>query len=84
MPTWKIFPVIKRYACPPHRKIVAEYEKTVAQMIGELAPPSGCCLRGVTSYLTLAPILNKYLQIAVTLLNYFMRLFSLLLNKDDS
>lgn len=27
--------------CHPHRKIVAEYEKTVAQMIGELVPPSG-------------------------------------------
>lgn len=33
--------VMKQYSCPPHRKIVAEYEKTVAQMIGELVPPSG-------------------------------------------
>lgn len=33
--------LMKLYFCPPHRKIVAEYEKTVAQMIGELVPSSG-------------------------------------------
>lgn len=33
--------LVKQYSCPPHRKIVAEYEATVAQMIGELAPSSG-------------------------------------------
>lgn len=36
--------VVKRCSCHLYRKIVAEYEKTVAQMIGELLPPSGHCL----------------------------------------
>lgn len=54
--------VVKQYSCP-HRKIVAEYEKTVAQMIGELVPPSGHRLLGKLElpYLKLAQILNKYM-----------------------
>lgn len=32
---------VNQCCCHPHRKIVAEYEKTVAQMIGELVSPSG-------------------------------------------
>lgn len=39
-----VFEVVKRCSCHLYRKIVAEYEKTVAQMIGELVPPSGHCL----------------------------------------
>lgn len=38
--------LLKLCPCHPHRKIVAEYEKTVAQMIGELVPPSGHRPRG--------------------------------------
>lgn len=33
------------FSCHPYRKIVAEYEKTVAQMIGELVPSSGHSLQ---------------------------------------
>lgn len=54
--------VMKQCSCPPHRKIVAEYEKTVAQMIGELVPSSGHHLRG---QLELLKISTNFEQIHV-------------------
>lgn len=62
--------VMKQYSCPPHRKIVAEYEKTVAQMIGELVPPSGHCLRWRLELLKISTDFD------ITLLRYCMRPFS--------
>lgn len=68
--------VVKRCSCHLYRKIVAEYEKTVAQMIGELVPPSGHYLHRWFDLLQIYFRFwtNVYLLsvIALTLLSYFI------------